>query len=63
MNRGPLSLICVRFLERPAPLIFLISFGPQRAVEPEDAILRTRTYDLSITYDKYYQVSAACPPP
>lgn len=25
------------------------------AVEPEDTIMRTRTYDLSITYDKYYQ--------
>ncbi|GAX77733.1 hypothetical protein CEUSTIGMA_g5176.t1 [Chlamydomonas eustigma] len=26
------------------------------AVEPEDTILRTRTYDLYITYDQYYQV-------
>lgn len=26
-----------------------------RAVEPEDNILHTRTYDISITYDKYYQ--------
>eukprot|EP00242_Pyramimonas_sp_CCMP2087_P001188 CAMPEP_0198232184 /NCGR_PEP_ID=MMETSP1445-20131203/115594_1 /TAXON_ID=36898 /ORGANISM="Pyramimonas sp., Strain CCMP2087" /LENGTH=292 /DNA_ID=CAMNT_0043912839 /DNA_START=191 /DNA_END=1069 /DNA_ORIENTATION=+ len=25
------------------------------ATEPEDHIVRTRTYDLSITYDKYYQ--------
>mmetsp|Transcript_35911 Transcript_35911/g.49840 ORF Transcript_35911/g.49840 Transcript_35911/m.49840 type:complete len:310 (-) Transcript_35911:265-1194(-) len=25
------------------------------ANEPEDHIMRTRTYDLSITYDKYYQ--------
>ena len=25
------------------------------AREPEDNILRTRTYDVSITYDKYYQ--------
>ena len=27
-----------------------------RAVEPEDNIMRTRTYDLYITYDQYYQV-------
>lgn len=27
-----------------------------KAEEPEDHILRTRTYDLSITYDLYYQV-------
>ena len=27
-----------------------------RAVEPEDNIVRTRTYDLYITYDQYYQV-------
>jgi len=26
-----------------------------RAVEPDDNILRTRTYDITITYDKYYQ--------
>jgi len=26
-----------------------------RAVEPEDNIVKTRTYDLSIVYDKYYQ--------
>jgi ubiquitin-like-conjugating enzyme ATG3 len=26
-----------------------------RASEPEDNIVKTRTYDLSITYDKYYQ--------
>jgi len=26
-----------------------------KAVEPEDNIVKTRTYDLSITYDKYYQ--------
>jgi ubiquitin-like-conjugating enzyme ATG3 len=26
-----------------------------RAAEPNDNILRTRTYDVSITYDKYYQ--------
>jgi hypothetical protein len=26
-----------------------------RATEPEDNIMRTRTYDISITYDKYYQ--------
>jgi len=26
-----------------------------RATEPEDNIVKTRTYDLSITYDKYYQ--------
>ncbi len=26
-----------------------------RAVEPEDNIVHTRTYDISITYDKYYQ--------
>ncbi|KAG5183465.1 putative autophagocytosis associated protein [Tribonema minus] len=26
------------------------------AEEPQDAIVRTRSYDLSITYDKYYQV-------
>jgi len=26
-----------------------------RATEPDDNIVRTRTYDLSITYDKYYQ--------
>lgn len=25
------------------------------AQEPEDSILRTRTYDLSITYDKHHQ--------
>jgi hypothetical protein len=25
------------------------------AREPEDNILRTRTYDVSVTYDKYYQ--------
>lgn len=28
------------------------------ATEPEDNIMRTRTYDLSISYDKYYQVSS-----
>lgn len=27
-----------------------------RAEEPEDNILRTRTYDLYMTYDQYYQV-------
>lgn len=26
-----------------------------RATEPEDNILRTRTYDITISYDKYYQ--------
>lgn len=26
-----------------------------RAEEPVDSILATRTYDISITYDKYYQ--------
>jgi len=26
-----------------------------KAVEPEDNFIKTRTYDLSITYDKYYQ--------
>jgi ubiquitin-like-conjugating enzyme ATG3 len=26
-----------------------------RAVEPEEEFVRTRTYDLSIAYDKYYQ--------
>jgi len=26
-----------------------------RAVEPEDNIVKTRTYDLSIVYDRYYQ--------
>lgn len=26
------------------------------AVEPEDTIIKTRTYDLYITYDQYYQV-------
>ena len=29
------------------------------ATEPEDHIVRTRTYDMSISYDKYYQVRAA----
>jgi ubiquitin-like-conjugating enzyme ATG3 len=29
------------------------------ATEPEDTIMRTRTYDLSISYDKYYQVRVA----
>ena len=33
----------------PKPVPFL------RAVEPADNILRTRTYDITITYDKYYQ--------
>lgn len=27
-----------------------------RAEEPEDTVMRTRTYDLYITYDQYYQV-------
>jgi hypothetical protein len=31
------------------------SGGYVSAVEPEDTIVRTRTYDISITYDKYYQ--------
>ncbi|KAF5839299.1 autophagocytosis protein AUT1-like protein [Dunaliella salina] len=30
--------------------------GYLRAEEPEDNIVRTRTYDLYITYDQYYQV-------
>lgn len=31
--------------------------APQYKVanEPEDSFLKTRTYDVSITYDKYYQ--------
>jgi len=29
--------------------------GYLRAVEPEDNIVKTRTYDLSIVYDKYYR--------
>lgn len=29
--------------------------GVIRVTEPEDNIIRTRTYDLSITYDKYYR--------
>eukprot|EP01083_Nonionella_stella_P122096 367162_1 len=29
--------------------------GILKAEEPEDNIVRTRTYDISITYDKYYQ--------
>jgi len=32
-----------------------VSKGIIRVVEPEDNIERTRTYDISITYDKYYQ--------
>lgn len=31
-----------------------------KVTEPEDPIMRTRTYDLSISYDKYYQVSSCC---
>lgn len=34
----------------PAPKRYLV------AEEPEDNIVRTRTYDLYITYDQYYQV-------
>ena len=30
--------------------------GPQQGQDPTDSILRTRTYDLLISYDKYYQV-------
>jgi len=33
------------------------------ATEPEDTIMRTRTYDLSISYDKYYQARCCCSPP
>lgn len=29
---------------------------PSKATEEEDHIVRTRTYDLLISYDKYYQV-------
>jgi hypothetical protein len=32
------------------------SRGYMLAEEPEETILRTRTYDLYITYDQYYQV-------
>lgn len=31
--------------------------GYLRASEPEDNILRTRTYDLHVTYDQFYHVS------
>lgn len=34
------------------PLTYVVAQEPD---EGDDAILRTRTYDLSITYDKYYQ--------
>lgn len=30
--------------------------GYKVATEPVDSFLKTRTYDVSITYDKYYQV-------
>lgn len=30
--------------------------GPRQGQDPTDSILRTRTYDLLISYDKYYQV-------
>lgn len=33
-----------------------IGCGYMTAAEPEDHIMLTRTYDLSISYDKYYQV-------
>ncbi len=33
--------------------------GYLRAEEPVDNIVRTRTYDLYITYDQYYQVRHA----
>lgn len=36
----------------PASGSYLVASEPDDA---DDAILRTRTYDLSITYDKYYQ--------
>ena len=29
---------------------------PSKAAEEEDHIVKTRTYDLLISYDKYYQV-------
>ena len=30
-----------------------------RAEEPADALVATRTYDICITYDKYYQTPRA----
>jgi ubiquitin-like-conjugating enzyme ATG3 len=34
---------------------FITSTTYLRAVEPDDPIIRTRTYDISIVYDKYYR--------
>ncbi|KAI6230327.1 Ubiquitin-like-conjugating enzyme ATG3 [Aphelenchoides fujianensis] len=38
------------------PNCFKPSAKDEKAAESEDKIIRTRTYDLHITYDKYYQV-------
>jgi len=34
---------------------FLLSQSALKKGEEEDMIVKTRTYDISITYDKYYQ--------
>ena len=33
--------------------------GYLKAEEPEETIVRTRTYDLYMTYDQYYQVGGS----
>ena len=32
------------------------AISQEQAAEEQDSIVHTRTYDLMITYDKYYQV-------